>query len=124
MDQIFRGLHGGELLILPNAWDAGSARLIESRGAKAIATTSAGLAWSNGYPDGDALPVERLVAAVRSIARVIAVPLTALYPLVTVVLAIVIIAERLTPLQWIGVSTAIIAGAMVSYETGEPQKGP
>ena len=77
MDRIFRQLHEGDLLILPNAWDAGSARLIESRGAKAIATTSAGLAWSNGYPDGDALPVDRLVAAVRSIARVIEVPLTA-----------------------------------------------
>src|SRR5882724_13674220 len=77
LDQAFRRLHDGELLILPNAWDAGSARLIESRGAKAIATTSAGLAWANGYPDGDALPVERLVAAVRSIARVIDVPLTA-----------------------------------------------
>ena len=76
-DRVFRQLHEGELLILPNAWDAGSARLIESRGAKAIATTSAGLAWSNGYPDGDALPVDRLVAAVRSIARVIEVPLTA-----------------------------------------------
>jgi len=74
---MIRQLHEGELLILPNAWDAGSARLIESRGAKAIATTSAGLAWSNGYPDGDALPVDRLVAAVRSIARVIGVPLTA-----------------------------------------------
>ena len=43
LDKLFRRLHDGELLILPNAWDAGSARLIESRGAKAIATTSAGL---------------------------------------------------------------------------------
>ncbi len=76
LDQLFRRLHDGELLILPNAWDAGSARLIESRGAKAIATTSAGLAWSRGYPDGDALPVEQLLSAVRAIARVIGVPLT------------------------------------------------
>jgi 2-methylisocitrate lyase-like PEP mutase family enzyme len=76
LDQAFRRLHGGELLILPNAWDAGSARLIESRGAKAIATTSAGLAWSSGYPDGDALPTERLLAAVRAIGRVIGVPMT------------------------------------------------
>jgi 2-methylisocitrate lyase-like PEP mutase family enzyme len=75
-DRIFRRLHHGDLLILPNAWDAGSARLIESRGAKAIATTSAGLAWSSGYPDGDALPVERLLDAARAIARVIAVPLS------------------------------------------------
>src|SRR6185369_5315375 len=76
LDQRFRRLHDGELLILPNAWDAGSARLIESRGAKAIATTSAGLAWSRGYPDGDALPIEELLSAVRAIARVIGVPLT------------------------------------------------
>jgi len=58
------------------AWDAGSARLIESRGAKAIATTSAGLAWARGYPDGDALPIEQPFAAVREIARVVRVPLT------------------------------------------------
>ena len=44
--------------------------------APAVATTSAGLAWSNGYPDGDALPVELLVASVRAIARVLTVPLT------------------------------------------------
>jgi 2-methylisocitrate lyase-like PEP mutase family enzyme len=73
----FKTLHDGDaLLLLPNAWDAGSARLIENLGAKAIATTSAGLAWSRGYPDGDALPIEQLLAAVRDIARVIRVPLT------------------------------------------------
>ncbi|MDQ3133892.1 MAG: isocitrate lyase/phosphoenolpyruvate mutase family protein [Acidobacteriota bacterium] len=73
----FRSLHDGpDLLLLPNAWDAGSARLIESLGAKAIATTSAGVAWSRGYPDGDALPVEQLLTAAREIARVIRVPLT------------------------------------------------
>lgn len=72
----FRRLHQDGLLLLANAWDAGSARLIESVGAKAIATTSAGLAWSNGYADGDTLPVERLYAAVESIARAIRVPLT------------------------------------------------
>ena len=77
MAQTFRRLHdGANLLLLPNAWDAGSARLIESRGAKAIATTSAGLAWARGYPDGDALPPERLFAAVREIARVVRVPLS------------------------------------------------
>src|ERR1700719_1300130 len=75
--QVFRGLHQGPaLLVLPNAWDAGTARLIESAGAKAIATTSAGLAWSRGYPDGNALPVDQLIAASRDIARVIRVPLT------------------------------------------------
>lgn len=76
-NQNFRKLHDGpDILLLPNAWDAGSARLIESLGAKAIATTSAGLAWSRGYPDGDALPLEQLLAATREIERVIRVPLT------------------------------------------------
>lgn len=75
--RVFRNLHRGpDLLRLPNAWDAGSARLIESLGAKAIATTSAGVAWSRGYPDGDALPAEPLLATAREIARVIRVPLT------------------------------------------------
>jgi 2-methylisocitrate lyase-like PEP mutase family enzyme len=75
--QLFESLHQGpELLLLPNAWDAVSARLIESLGAKAIATTSAGLAWSMGYADGNALPQEELIAASRNIARVIEVPLT------------------------------------------------
>lgn len=73
----FRSLHdAADLLLLPNAWDAGSARLIESLGAKAIATTSAGVAWSRGYPDGDALPIEQLLATAREIARVVRVPLS------------------------------------------------
>lgn len=63
-------------LRLPNAWDAGTARLIERLGAQAIATTSAGVAWSLGYADGDKLPVDLHVAAVRGIARVITVPLS------------------------------------------------
>jgi 2-methylisocitrate lyase-like PEP mutase family enzyme len=76
-DATFRRLHDpGSLLLLANAWDAGSARLIESCGAAAIATTSAGLAWSHGYPDGDALPPRILAAAVAEIARVLSVPLT------------------------------------------------
>jgi len=75
--QSFRNLHRGpELLLLPNAWDALTARLIESLGAKAIATTSAGLAWSRGYADGNALPEDQLLAAIRDIARVVRVPLT------------------------------------------------
>jgi 2-methylisocitrate lyase-like PEP mutase family enzyme len=75
--QLFRNLHRGSgLLLLPNAWDAISARLIESLGAVAIATTSAGLAWSRGYADGNALPEDQLIAAIRDIVRVIRVPLT------------------------------------------------
>ena len=73
----FHALHRGpEPLILANAWDAGSARLIESLGARAIATTSAGVAWVHGYPDGDALPEPQLLATAQAIARVIRVPLS------------------------------------------------
>jgi 2-methylisocitrate lyase-like PEP mutase family enzyme len=73
----FHRLHEGpEPLLLPNAWDAGSARLMESLGAKAVATTSAGVAWTHGYPDGDVLPVRMLVSSVAAIARAIRVPLT------------------------------------------------
>jgi 2-methylisocitrate lyase-like PEP mutase family enzyme len=74
----FDALHQGpDLLLLPNAWDAGSARLIESLGAKAIATTSAGVAWARGWPDGDVLPREALLASLAEITRVISIPLSA-----------------------------------------------
>jgi 2-methylisocitrate lyase-like PEP mutase family enzyme len=75
--EIFHRLHDGpSVLLLPNCWDAASARLLESLGAQAIATTSAGLAWSCGYPDGDALPVRELANAVAAITRVLGVPLS------------------------------------------------
>jgi 2-methylisocitrate lyase-like PEP mutase family enzyme len=67
----FRALHAGpSILLLPNVWDAGSAALFRAAGAKAIATTSAGLAWSCGYADGNVLPRAELVAAVDRIHRV------------------------------------------------------
>jgi 2-methylisocitrate lyase-like PEP mutase family enzyme len=72
----FHALHQSGLLILPNAWDAGSARLMQEAGAQAVATTSAGLAWAHGWPDGDALPLPVLLEVVKSIHRVISVPLT------------------------------------------------
>ena len=75
--RLFRELHREELLLLANAWDAGSAHLIESLGAKAIATTSAGVARSHGYTDGNLLPVPLLAATVAEIARVVIVPITA-----------------------------------------------
>ncbi len=75
--QTFRDLHRpGDPLLLANCWDAGSARLIAASGARAMATTSAGLAWSHGYPDGDAIPLAVLTTAIAQIARVISVPLT------------------------------------------------
>jgi 2-methylisocitrate lyase-like PEP mutase family enzyme len=69
--------HRDRVLVLPNAWDAGSARLAESCGAEAIATTSAGVAWSNGYPDGQAIPFTRVVEAIAAITRVVKIPVSA-----------------------------------------------
>ncbi|WP_322787983.1 isocitrate lyase/PEP mutase family protein [Paraburkholderia nodosa] len=61
---------------MPNTWDAGSARLVEALGAKAVATTSAGFAWALGYPDGRRLPVDDVIAAAKRIVRVLNVPLS------------------------------------------------
>jgi 2-methylisocitrate lyase-like PEP mutase family enzyme len=73
----FRSRHAqAKLLVLPNVWDAASAALMQSLGAEAIATTSAGLAWACGYPDGNQLPIDVHIAAVRRIARVVQLPLT------------------------------------------------
>ncbi|MDX6769447.1 MAG: isocitrate lyase/phosphoenolpyruvate mutase family protein [Elusimicrobiota bacterium] len=74
----FHRLHApGRLLVLANAWDAGSARLMEECGARAIATTSAGVAWVHGYADGDALPVATVAGAIAEMTRVLRVPLSA-----------------------------------------------
>lgn len=75
--QTFHALHERGLLILPNAWDAGSARIIEEAGAKAIATSSAAVAWALGYPDGEAVPRDALLATIRAIVRVVRVPVSA-----------------------------------------------
>lgn len=74
-----RELHAGsKLLVLPNAWDAASARALAELGPPAIATTSAGVAASLGYADGEAAPVDAMIAAVARIAGAIGdLPLTA-----------------------------------------------
>jgi len=74
--ETFHHLHRDGLLTLANVWDAGSARLIEALGAAAIATTSAGVAWSHGCADGERLPVARLLATVTAICRAVSVPVT------------------------------------------------
>lgn len=74
----FHALHAGpDLLVLPNAWDAASAALMGDLGAKAVATSSAAVAWAHGYADGDRLPREVLLAAIAEAARAAKVPLTA-----------------------------------------------
>ncbi|SDH86371.1 isocitrate lyase/PEP mutase family protein [Nonomuraea jiangxiensis] len=74
---LFRALHQGPVLVLPNAWDAASAALVEAAGARAIATTSAGVSWANGAPDGHGLSKERMIAAVAGIVAAVGVPVTA-----------------------------------------------
>jgi 2-methylisocitrate lyase-like PEP mutase family enzyme len=69
--------HGPKILVLPNAWDVASARIFEDAGFPAIATTSAGVAFSLGYPDGQKLPREDMLAAVRRIAEAVDLPVTA-----------------------------------------------
>ncbi|MEQ4720515.1 isocitrate lyase/phosphoenolpyruvate mutase family protein [Nonomuraea sp. B19D2] len=73
----FRALHRGTVLVLPNAWDAASAALIEAAGAQAIATTSAGVSWANGAPDAHGLSRQQMVAAVARIVSAVTVPVTA-----------------------------------------------
>jgi 2-methylisocitrate lyase-like PEP mutase family enzyme len=73
----FARLHEQGMLILPNAWDAGSAVIIATAGAPAIATTSGGVAWSMGRPDGQALTREQMIERVKSIARAVDLPVTA-----------------------------------------------
>src|SRR5436305_669825 len=73
----FRALHHGrQILILPNAWDVPSARVFESEGFPAVATSSAGLMVSLGYPDGEVIGRNEFVSAVERIAKVVSVPLS------------------------------------------------
>lgn len=75
----FAALHepGGEVLVLANAWDVASARLVEDAGATAVATTSAGVAWSLGEPDGDRLARDPAMALVARVVAAVEVPVTA-----------------------------------------------
>jgi 2-methylisocitrate lyase-like PEP mutase family enzyme len=73
----FRQLHNRRPLVLPNVWDAASARVIELAGAQAIATTSAGVSWSCGRGDGQKLRRDEMIQAIRYIVQTVAVPVTA-----------------------------------------------
>ena len=73
-----RDLHRpGRPLVLPNAWDAGSARIVAAAGFAAVATSSAAVAESLGYSDGEAAPVEEILDAIARISRAVSVPVTA-----------------------------------------------
>src|ERR1700730_8987907 len=76
--ETFRRMHDRRrILVLPNAWDAASARVFEGVGFKAVATTSAGVAYALGYPDGEIVPLDMMVSAVGRIAQCVNVPVTA-----------------------------------------------
>ena len=73
----FRAAHAkGKILVLPNAWDAASARLVQDAGAKAVATSSAAVAWSNGCADGEGMSREVAIAATREVLRVVNLPVS------------------------------------------------
>ena len=76
--EILRRLHQGpRILVLPNVWDVVTARIVEAAGFSALATTSAGVAFALGYPDGERISRAEMVAAVRRIAARVRVPVTA-----------------------------------------------
>lgn len=74
----FRRLHHGpDILVLANCWDVASARVLEAERAPAIATSSAGVAFSLGYPDGQRISRDDMLAAVARVAKAVKVPVTA-----------------------------------------------
>jgi 2-methylisocitrate lyase-like PEP mutase family enzyme len=76
--EAFLALHQRQdLFILPNAWDAASARVFEKAGFAAIGTTSAGIAASLGYRDGQQIPVREMMDAIKHIVSAVNLPVTA-----------------------------------------------
>lgn len=73
----FLALHHGDGFVLPNAWDPGSARILAQLGFTALATTSAGIAWSLGVPDGGALDLDTMLEKVAAIVAAVDVPVSA-----------------------------------------------
>jgi 2-methylisocitrate lyase-like PEP mutase family enzyme len=69
--------HNPKILLLPNAWDVASARVIEEAGFEAIATTSAGIAFTLGYPDGQQISRDEMLEVVARIASAVKIPVTA-----------------------------------------------
>src|SRR5580698_479172 len=72
----FRRLHQSGCFVIPNPWDVGSARYLQSLGFMALATTSSGLAWSTGRPD-NAVTVEEVLAHLAAMAAAVDVPVNA-----------------------------------------------
>jgi 2-methylisocitrate lyase-like PEP mutase family enzyme len=72
----FRELHYAGCFVIPNPWNVGSARYLQGLGFKALATTSSGHAWSEGYPDG-AQSMDEVLAHYRELAAATDIPLNA-----------------------------------------------
>jgi len=72
----FRALHESGCFVLPNPWDIGTAKYLERLGFKALATTSAGFAFSRGKPDG-AVPRDEMLAHIRDIVQATSLPVNA-----------------------------------------------
>lgn len=74
----FRALHKpGDPIVLVNVWDAVSARLVESLGFPALATSSGAVAWTRGFPDGEAIARASMLAEVEFIVRAVSIPVSA-----------------------------------------------
>jgi 2-methylisocitrate lyase-like PEP mutase family enzyme len=71
----FRALHQGEPFLIPNPWDAGSARMLEALGFRALATTSSGFAFTHGKLDGD-VTLDDVVEHVRQLCAATALPVS------------------------------------------------
>ena len=76
-DELLKLHQGPPILVLPNVWDVASAKLVERAGFPAIATSSAAVANALGYPDGERISREEMLAAVGRIAAKVSVPVTA-----------------------------------------------
>ena len=74
---IFHKLHQGEMFLLPNAWDAVSARIYASMGFKAIATSSGAIAFARGYEDGETIPWQGQLEEIRNIVNAVRIPVSA-----------------------------------------------
>jgi 2-methylisocitrate lyase-like PEP mutase family enzyme len=74
---LLRRLHREPPLVLANAWDVASARIVERAGARAVATSSAAVCWALGYRDGQEIPRDEMLGWVGRIARAVDLPLTA-----------------------------------------------
>ncbi len=75
--QLLQLHHSNKLLILPNIWDVLGAKLLENIGYPAVATASASVAFSNGYPDGEKIPFDRVIKNLTQIASSVNLPVTA-----------------------------------------------